>query len=86
MEHIAIDLGSRESQICRRNAAGDILEERRCGTGELETYLAAQAAAVVVVETCTEAFRIAEIARRCGTTCASSPRRWCNHWTSGGTA
>src|SRR5882762_5320829 len=66
MEHIAIDLGSRESQICRRNAAGDILEERRCATSELETYLAAQTRAVVVVETCTEAFRIAEIARRHG--------------------
>jgi transposase len=66
VEHIAIDLGSRESQICRRNAAGDILEERRCGTSELEAYLAAQAPAVVIVETCTEAFRVADIARRHG--------------------
>lgn len=67
MEHIAIDLRSRESQICRRNAAGDILEERRCGTSELETYLVdARAPAILVVETCTEAFRVAEGARRYG--------------------
>jgi predicted NBD/HSP70 family sugar kinase len=32
MQHIAIDLGGRESQICVRNPAGEILEERRCPT------------------------------------------------------
>jgi hypothetical protein len=26
MEHIGIDLGSRESQVCIRNSAGDIVE------------------------------------------------------------
>ena len=31
MEHIGIDLGSRESQVCIRNSAGDIVEEARCG-------------------------------------------------------
>jgi hypothetical protein len=29
MEHITIDLGGRESQICVRNDKGEILEERR---------------------------------------------------------
>ena len=29
MEHVAIDVGGRESQICRRSAEGQILEERR---------------------------------------------------------
>jgi transposase len=63
VEHIAIDLGSRESQICRRNAAGDIVEERRCATSALETYLTGQPSAHVVMETRTEAFRIADLAR-----------------------
>jgi hypothetical protein len=29
MNHIGIDLGSRESQVCVRNSAGDIVEEAR---------------------------------------------------------
>ena len=29
MEHIAIDLGARESQVCVRRADGEIVEERR---------------------------------------------------------
>jgi transposase len=66
VDHIAIDLGSRESQICRRNAAGDIVEERRCETSALEAYLEGQAPAVVIVEASTEAFRVAEIAQRYG--------------------
>jgi hypothetical protein len=35
MEHIGIDLGSRESQVCIRNGAGDIVEELRCRTDRL---------------------------------------------------
>ena len=32
MEHIGIDLGSRDSQVCVRDDAGAILEEARCTT------------------------------------------------------
>ena len=32
MEHLAIDLGGRESQICVRSSDGRIVEERRCRT------------------------------------------------------
>ena len=32
MEHIGIDLGSRESQVYVRNGVGDIVEEKRCRT------------------------------------------------------
>ena len=35
MEHIGIDLGSKEIQICVRNDAGDILIERRWRTEKL---------------------------------------------------
>ena len=59
MEHIGIDLGSRESQVCIRNAAGEIVEEMRCRTDRLVPLLARRARGRVVVETCTEAFRIA---------------------------
>jgi len=39
MEHIGIDLGGRESQICVRNEQGQILEEARVATAELGGYL-----------------------------------------------
>ncbi len=32
MEHLAIDLGGKESQICVRGSDGQIVEERRCRT------------------------------------------------------
>ena len=32
MEHVAIDLGSRKSQICVRSADGQIVEEKRWDT------------------------------------------------------
>jgi transposase len=66
MNHIAIDLGSRESQVCVRNSAGDIVEEVRRPTRTLGPWLATQAPARVVMETCTEAFRLAGIARKHG--------------------
>ena len=35
MDHIGIDLGSRDSQVCMRNSAGAITEEARRPTTEL---------------------------------------------------
>ena len=35
MEHLAIDLGGKESQICVRRSDGQIVEERRCRTAAL---------------------------------------------------
>jgi predicted NBD/HSP70 family sugar kinase len=59
MEHLAIDLGGKESQICVRSSDGQIVEERRCRTAALPGYLASRPRSRVVVETCTEAFGIA---------------------------
>src|SRR5258705_11922101 len=59
MEHIGIDLGSRDSQVCIRNGTGQIVEEVRCRTAHLERLLASRPPARAVLETCTEAFRIA---------------------------
>lgn len=62
MDHVGIDIGSRESQVCVRNAAGEITEEMRCKTGSLGVVFAGRAKSRVIVETCTEAFRIADAA------------------------
>ena len=66
MEHIAIDLGSKESQGCVRTSSGEIVEERRCDTRELDGLLSSHAPGRVIVEACTEAFRVADLARRHG--------------------
>jgi transposase len=66
MDHIAIDLGSRESQVCVRRADGEILEERRVGTRSLDKYLRGRPKSRVVVEACAEAFSVADAALATG--------------------
>jgi len=66
MEHLAIDLGGRESQICVRSEDGRIVEERRCRTAALPAYLAGRSRSRVVVETCSEAFWVADAALAVG--------------------
>jgi transposase len=62
MDHVAIDIGGRESQICARSADGSVLEEKRVRTADLPKYFAGRAAARVVMETCSEAFGLADSA------------------------
>jgi transposase len=66
MDHIAIDLGGKESQICVRAQDGSILEETRCGTLRLASYLKKRPPSRVILETSSEAFRIADAARELG--------------------
>lgn len=67
MKHIAIDLGGRESQICIRREDGTIVEERRILTNSLPKYLQKQKErARVVMETCSEAFAVADAALAIG--------------------
>lgn len=66
MDHIGIDLGSRESQVCVRNGAGEIIEEARRPTTGLARWLASRTPSRVIVETCTEAFRLAGLAGQQG--------------------
>ena len=66
MEHIAIDLGGRESQICVRTAVGKVVEEQRCPTTKLGEYLKARPKSRVVMETCAESFAIAAAAQSTG--------------------
>jgi transposase len=66
MEHLAIDLGGRASQICVRNGEGQIVDERRWPTAGLGRYLATRPRSRVVVETCSEAFAVADAALAVG--------------------
>lgn len=66
MEHIAIDLGGKESQICVRSSDGQIVDERRCRTAALPAYLASRARSRVIIETCSEAFAVADAALAAG--------------------
>ena len=66
MEHLAIDLGGRESQICIRAMDGTILLEKKQRTVDLEKLLRERPPSRVIVETAAEAFRIADQALACG--------------------
>jgi len=62
VEHIAIDLGARESQICVRNEKGELVYEGRRLTAELGRFLGKRAPGRVVLETSSEAFAVADLA------------------------
>lgn len=66
MQHIAIDLGGKESQICVRDGTEHILEERKHATRTLGTYLSKQPPSRVIVETSAEAFAVADLAKQHG--------------------
>jgi transposase len=66
MEHIAIDLGGRESQICVRSEQGVIVEEQRVQTCALKRWLKGRSPSRVIVETCAESFGIADAAIAAG--------------------
>jgi transposase len=66
MQHVAIDLGSQQSQICIRQPDGEITLETRHSTPKLVAFLSEQPPSRVIVETCAEAFCIAEAAQQFG--------------------
>ena len=66
MEHIAIDLGGRESQVCVRDATGQVVGEQRLPTARLGWFLRKRAPGRVVIETCAEAFSVADAALESG--------------------
>jgi transposase len=59
MEHLAVDLGGRESQVCVRREDQEIIEERRLPTRSLKKYLQTRPRSRVILETCAESFHIA---------------------------
>lgn len=66
MEHVAIDLGGKKSQVCVRSADGKVLLERKILTSRLGSFLKKQPFSRVVVETCAEAFSVADKAMEHG--------------------
>lgn len=66
MEHVGIDLGGRESQVCIRAPDGSILLERRVRTASLKRWVAGRPPSRIVMETCTESFSVADAALAAG--------------------
>lgn len=67
MQHVAIDLGGMISQICIRNAKGEIVEEHSWSTASLPKFLKElMPPSRVIVETCAEAFAVADAALAVG--------------------
>lgn len=66
MNHVAIDLGSKESQVCVRSAEGTILVEKKHATRSLTKLMQSWPPSRVVLETSSEAFRVADQAKQAG--------------------
>lgn len=60
MQHIAVDLGKRESQVCVRSLEGEILHESKITTSSLSRFFKKQPHSRVILETCSEAFSVAD--------------------------
>src|SRR5260370_38214144 len=66
MDHVAIDWGAKQSQICVRAGSGEIIDARRVPTAQLAEYLARRPPSRVVIETSVQSFAIADQARQAG--------------------
>jgi transposase len=66
MNHVAVDLGSRKSQYCVRSPDGQLLGEGKVETRALKSVFAKWEKSRVVLETCSEAFKIADQAVAAG--------------------
>lgn len=66
MEHLAVDLGGRKSQVCIRSSDGTILLERKYATSRLAQLFATREHSRVIIETTSEAFAVADAAVECG--------------------
>jgi transposase len=66
MNHVAIDLGSRKSQFCVRSPDGQVLEEAKIATKALREFFTQLEKSRVILETCSEAFTVAEYASSAG--------------------
>jgi transposase len=66
MDHCAIDLGGRKSQVCLRAPDGRLLFEGPYDTPSLPEFLRELPPSRVILETAAEAFRIADAAKQAG--------------------
>jgi len=66
VDHCAIDLGGRKSQVCVRSPDGRLLFEGPYDTHSLPEFLRLLPRSRVIVETAAEAFRVADAAKEAG--------------------
>ncbi len=66
MDHIAIDLGGRASQVCIRSPNNEITTEKRWPTAGLSGLFKTIPPSRIIVETCAEAFKVARDAQAAG--------------------
>jgi transposase len=66
VDHCAIDLGGRKSQVCVRSPDGRLLFEGPYETRSLSEFLRLLPRSRVIVETTAEAFRVADAAKEAG--------------------
>lgn len=66
MNHVAIDLGSKESQVCIRQPDGTVVVEKKHPTRRLGDWMKQWSPSRVILETSSEAFRVADAARAAG--------------------
>ncbi len=66
MDHVAVDLGARQSHVCVRDATGVIVQDVRVKSASLREYFAQRSPSRVVLEACSEAFAVAQWAREFG--------------------
>lgn len=66
MNHVAVDLGSRKSQYCIRAPDGQVLSEAKVETRKLREVFGQWEKSRIVLETCSEAFTVADQASSAG--------------------
>ena len=66
MNHLAIDLAARQSQICLRRADSEILIEEKRGTSRLAEWFGKLEPCTVILETCAESDQVAAWAKQAG--------------------
>lgn len=66
MDHIAIDLGGRKSQVCIREQSGVIRHEAKVATEDLKELLTRLPPSYVLMETCAESIAVSDWARTAG--------------------
>ena len=66
MNHVAIDLASRKSQICVRSPGGQVVMESKSETKALKSFFRELERSRVVLETSSEAFKVADYAISAG--------------------
>lgn len=66
MDHVAVDLGSKQSHFCVRSADGKVQKEARIATAKLGEWFLTLPQSRIILETCAESFLVADAAKAAG--------------------